>query len=260
MYKEVSIKQHDIKDCGAACLLSIIKYYGGNISLEKIKLDTFISKDGITAYNLVNAAKKYGFDSYGIRISFEELKKGKVLLPAIAYLELPNGLKHYVVVYKLTSKYVRIMDPAKGIVKVKHEEFARDFKDVLLIFSPISKIVKYEETNKLYDLFFNIIKSDKKLVLNLFITSFIITVVSIITSFYMKAIISSAANNLKGLFISLVVIFLILNLIKVLFSYLRNYYETYFNKNIDAKLIPDFLTHIFNLPLNAISSRQLEKY
>jgi len=255
MYKETSIRQHDIKDCGAACLLSIIKYYNGNISLEKIKLDACITKDGITAYNLVNAAKKYGFDSYGIRITFDELRQGHVLLPAIAYLELQNGLRHYVVVYKITSKYVRIMDPAKGIVKVKHEIFARDFKNVLLILSPISKIVKYEENNRLYDLFLNFIKSDKKLIINLFITSFILTVVSIAISFYMKTIINSATNNIKGLFIFIVIIFLILNIIKICFSYLRNYYETYLNKNIDVKLIPSFLDHIFNLPLSAISNR-----
>ena len=255
MYKEVSIRQHDIKDCGAACLLSIIKYYNGNISLEKIKLDTFISKDGITAFNLVNAAKKYGFDSYGIKITFDELKLGKVLLPAIAYLELQNGLRHYVVVYKITSKYVRIMDPAKGIVKVKHEIFARDFKDVLLIFSPISKIVKYEDSNKLYDIFINFIKSDKKLIINLFITSFILTIVSVFISFYMKIILNSAQNNIKSLFIAFVIIFFILNIVKVLFSYLRNYFETYLNKNVDVKLIPSFLIHIFNLPLSAISNR-----
>ena len=57
MYKEVVVRQHDIKDCGAACLLSIIKYYNGNISLEKIKIDTCLAKDGITAYNIVNTAQ-----------------------------------------------------------------------------------------------------------------------------------------------------------------------------------------------------------
>ena len=255
MYNKVSIKQHDIKDCGAACLLSIIRYYNGNISLDKIRMDTFITKNGISAFNLVNAAKKYGFDSYGIRISFDDLKKGNILLPAIAYLELQSGLTHYVVIYKITSKYVKIMDPAKGMVNVKHEIFARDFKNVLIILSPISKIVKYEDDNKLYDIFINFIKSDKKLIINLFITSFILTLTSIITSFYMKSIIGSASNDLKGLFTVLVIIFVILTLIKVIFSYLRNYYETYLNKNIDIKLIPSFIEHIFNLPLNAISNR-----
>ena len=57
MLKNVVVRQHDIKDCGAACLLSIIKYYNGNISLEKIRIDACISKNGISAYNLIAAAK-----------------------------------------------------------------------------------------------------------------------------------------------------------------------------------------------------------
>ena len=51
MFKRVVVRQQDIKDCGAACLLSIIKYYGGNISLEKIKIDSCISSSGISAFN-----------------------------------------------------------------------------------------------------------------------------------------------------------------------------------------------------------------
>lgn len=255
MYKEVSIRQQDIKDCGAACLLSIIKYYDGNVSLEKIKIDTCINKNGISAYNLVKTARSYGFDSSGIKISFEELKKGNVVFPAIAYLELQNGLRHYVVIYKITSKYVKIMDPAKGMVKVKHNEFARDFKDVLIIMYPISKIVNYGTNNKLYEIFISFVKSDKKLIINLFITSMILTIASVITSFYMKSIINFADKSLIGIFILITVLFAVLNLIKVIFSYLRNYYETYLNKNIDVKLIPTFIEHIFNLPLNAISNK-----
>ena len=32
--QKIEVLQDGIKDCGAACLLSVIKYYGGNDSLE----------------------------------------------------------------------------------------------------------------------------------------------------------------------------------------------------------------------------------
>ena len=255
MLKEVKVIQHDIKDCGAACLLSIIKYYHGNISLEKIRIDTCISKDGITAYNLVTAAKKYGFDACGIRISFNELLKEKINLPAICYLELENGLKHYVVLYKITSKYVLIMDPAKGLKKMKYFEFSKIFKEVMILFSPISKIVNYEKNNKLVDIFMKFIKHDSKLIISLFITSLILTVVSIVGSFYMKSVLYSVENNTTSLFWFIVILFSVLIVLKVILSYLKNYYESYLNKNIDVSLIPSFVQHIFNLPLNAISNR-----
>lgn len=40
------VKQHDIKDCGACSLLSIIKYYGGYVPVEKIREDTNTTKEG----------------------------------------------------------------------------------------------------------------------------------------------------------------------------------------------------------------------
>ena len=132
MFKRVVVRQQDIKDCGAACLLSIIKYYGGNISLEKIKIDSCISSSGISAFNLIAAAKKYGFDGRGTRISFDDLIKSKLVFPFISYVELKNGLRHYIVVYEITKKYILVMDPAKGLRKLKYDEFKSIYKDIII--------------------------------------------------------------------------------------------------------------------------------
>ena len=56
MKKKIPIvKQEGIKDCGTACLLSIIKYYSGNISMERLRELTKTSKIGTTAYHLTVA-------------------------------------------------------------------------------------------------------------------------------------------------------------------------------------------------------------
>ncbi len=34
--QQTFIQQHDQSDCGVACLLSLIQYYGGSNSLEKL--------------------------------------------------------------------------------------------------------------------------------------------------------------------------------------------------------------------------------
>ena len=257
MSKKIVITQHDIKDCGAACLLSIIRYYNGNISLEKIKLDTCASSKGISAYNLKTAAKNYGFDVCGLNITFAELIQKRISLPCIAYLELKNGLRHYVVVYKICKDHLLVMDPAKGMIKVKYKDFQDVFKNIVLEFSLISQVVYYEQDNKLLDTFINFIKSDKKLIISLFITSFLLTIFSIISSFYMKSIINSIDINLKSLFVFILCVFFLVTILKILLTYLKNYYEVYLNKNIDVKLMPNFIKHIFNLPLNAISNRSV---
>ncbi len=255
MLKKVVVKQQDIKDCGAACLLSVVKYYGGNISLEKIKLDCRISSTGISAFNLIAAAKKYGFDAKGTKIDFNNLVNSKLYFPFIAYVELKNGLKHYIVVYEINKNNVLVMDPAKGLKKMKYNEFREIFKEVIIELCPNSNIVNYSTSNKLLNIFLNYIKSDSKLIINMLITSLILTVVSIISTFMIKTVINCVDSNNMSLFYFIIIIFFIITFLKVLLSYLRKYFENYINKNIDVSFLPSFIEHIFNLPLNAISNR-----
>ena len=58
MRKSLFIKQRDSMDCGACSLLSIIRYYEGNIGIEQIRLDTKTNKNGTTAFNIINAGRK----------------------------------------------------------------------------------------------------------------------------------------------------------------------------------------------------------
>ena len=138
---------------------------------------------------------------------------------------------------------------------MKHEEFKSIFKQVVIILSPKTKIVNYGTNNKLYELFINIISHEKKLVFNIFITSIILTIVSICSSFYIKSIFNIIDLKIESFFIFLIIIFSVVNLLKVITSYLRTYYENYLNKNIDINLFTSFISHILSLPLNAISSR-----
>ena len=48
------VLQDGIKDCGVCCLLSIIRYYGGDVSREYLREITNTTKDGVSFYNLIN--------------------------------------------------------------------------------------------------------------------------------------------------------------------------------------------------------------
>ena len=64
MQKRVIIKQQDQKDCGPCCLLSFIKYYGGYVPLEKIRIDCNTSSMGTSAFHMIEGLKSYGFDAW----------------------------------------------------------------------------------------------------------------------------------------------------------------------------------------------------
>ena len=52
MKKDLIVLQEGNKDCGAVSLLSIIRYYGGDISLDRLTEMTKTTKEGTNFYNL----------------------------------------------------------------------------------------------------------------------------------------------------------------------------------------------------------------
>lgn len=149
MRKYKLVRQNNLKDCGACSLASIIEYYGGFVPLEKLREMTKTNKEGTTAYHLVEASKKVGFDSYGIRCELEDIDMDKIKLPAIAYTIINNSYRHFLVIYEIDFKSEKIViaDPMSKIKKINFSEFKKIFKNVIIILVPNKKILKYEKKN-----------------------------------------------------------------------------------------------------------------
>lgn len=251
--KNIVVKQNDIKDCGICCLESIIKYYNGFIPLETLRMDTKTTNNGTTAYNLIKTAQKYGFNAQGKKNM--TLEDQDLILPAIAHVVTKKGFNHFVVIYKVTKTDVHLMDPAKGYLKMKKDEFQKQWTNIILIFKPYNKIPLYKLKNSLKNLFINILSKEKNLIRKILITNIILTIISIIISYYFKIVITSIEENFLNSTLFIIFIFFILNIFKIYFNYLKNNLTIYLNKNIDLRIIPDFISHIIKLPLNVIKSR-----
>ena len=182
------IRQRDFKDCGVCSLASIIEYYNGYVSLEKIRLDVKASNEGTSALNIIEASKKYGFDSIGIKVN--SLEDSKIRLPAIAHINLKNGMQHYVVIYKITKNKVILMDPAKGKVVKTKQEFYQEWSKVLLIFYPKSKIITFKKENNLFNIFLDILFKEKKLFVTIIIMSIFMMIFTITSSYYFQIMIN----------------------------------------------------------------------
>lgn len=254
MAKIIIVKQQDIQDCGVCCLSSIISFYGGYVPLERLRLDTHTTSDGATAYNLLNAASKYGFETKGIKV--ESLDDSNIYLPAIAHLKYRNGLNHFVVIYEITKTKVVLMDPAKGKVTLKRQEFLDVFSNILLMFYPKEKILCLEKGQSIFQVFGNLLLHEKKIFIQIVVVSIILTILTIISSYYFKVGLEAITNNpYLAYFKLIVIIFGIVTIFKCLFTYMRFYLENHLNKNIDVLLLSDFLAHLFKLPSNVIGSR-----
>ncbi|MBR5662568.1 MAG: ATP-binding cassette domain-containing protein [Bacilli bacterium] len=255
MKKNLIIKQHDITDCGPACLLSVIIYYGGYVPLSMIRENSFTDKTGTSAYNLIKCAEKYGLTGSGMKVSnIKNISDDK--LPCIAHARTKNGLNHFVTIYEINKEYILIMDPGVGKVKMLIEEFNEIFSNIVILLHPYKKVEKLNKPKSIINLIKEIILNNKLNILLLFIISLLTMFSSIFLSYFIK--IGNLIIN-KGLNISylyfLFLLFLVIYIFKNLFDYIKNMIIIKFNKKISLKLFSDFSMKIFNLPLNFIRSR-----
>ena len=64
--KYYCVKQHDITDCGAACLATISKQYGFRTSITKIREIAGTDRQGTNAYGVIKAAEAIGSIAKGV--------------------------------------------------------------------------------------------------------------------------------------------------------------------------------------------------
>ena len=98
MKKDLIVIQDGAKDCGASCLLSIIRYYGGNISKEKLIDMTKTTKDGTTFFGISSAAESLGLTTKSYKV--DDIDKIKKIIPPILCQINNNGYNHFIIIYK----------------------------------------------------------------------------------------------------------------------------------------------------------------
>ena len=182
MKKHLEVIQEESSDCGICSLASIIKYYKGDISLETLRFMTNTNSNGCNALELINCAKTLGFNAYGEKC--EILKT--INQPLIAHLKLENNLFHFVVVYKIGKKYLIIMDPSRGFIKLTNEDFYKLFTGVIINLIPINNIPKYKKSKFIQNRLIKELTNNKKSYITILIVSILILIFTIINNFEVK--------------------------------------------------------------------------
>jgi ABC-type bacteriocin/lantibiotic exporter with double-glycine peptidase domain len=108
--------------CGPASLKMFLSLYGINKSEDYLaKLAKADRKKGCSGKNMVNAAKKLGFNAYLKKhSSIKELKKLAKRNPVIVAWKSPEEGGHYSVVMGFEKNKILLADPHFGKIK-KHE-------------------------------------------------------------------------------------------------------------------------------------------
>ena len=249
------IRQYDQVDCGPASLLSVLKFYGGNTSLAQLRELTNTSVNGSTMLDLVNAAKKIGFDASGASGEYDDLMKVK--MPCIAHVVIDEMLNHFVVVYEIDAKKVKIGDPGKGVYNLNCQEFDKIWKSkAIVIIKPTENLLN-EKTVTWFNWIMNYIKKDNIWIIQSIFLGIIYTLLGLLTSIFIQKLIDKYIPEKNTTWIYYTGIFLfILLLIKVSSGFIRDKFLVILNKRINNNITGDFFEHLFNLPKKFFDTRK----
>jgi len=248
MNKKLIVLQDGNKECGSACLLSIIKFYDGDISVSKLVEMTNTTKEGTNFLNIKNTALKLGLTAEGYKVDdFNKLYE--VNAPFIVQL-VDNNYTHFVVVYKIKNNKLIIMDPAKGKVILSKEEFVNKWTGYIMTFTPYKKLLIFKKEKYLTKKIIEVISNNKRIISNIFILSIIFTVISCIITYYFQIVIDFTLNSEFSNLIIITLVFVILILYKSFVNYFRNELLIYLNQKLDLTLIINTFNKILLLPYN----------
>ncbi len=252
----IEIKQHDITDCGAACLASIAAHYGLLMPIARIRQIASTDRRGTNVLGVTTAAEKLGFSAKGVKALNQDGTKKiaplqKIPLPAIAHVLIDGRLSHYVVIYKVTDKWLRIMDPAVGKVeKWNFEKFEQTWTGILILMLPDDSVFqKGSEKVSIMNRFLYLLKPHKAVIIQAIFGAVIYTILGLATSVFVQKIIDYVLPdnnaNLLNLMGVVMVCILILSLI---INYCKSIFIFKTGQKIDARLILGYYKHLLKLP------------
>ncbi len=254
MKKRLIVMQQDSKDCGSAALLSIIRFYGGDISLSKLVEMTETDKTGTNFLNIKKTAQKLGLNAEGYKV--DDIKYlYQIEKPYIAQI-YEKKYFHFVVVYKLKDNRLTIMDPAKGKIIVNIDSFGKIFSGNIMIFEQYKNLLVLEDTKILNKEIAKVIIANKSLIYTIFFISIIFTIISCIITYYFQIILDYAINTKKSNLIIITTIFLILSLYKIIANYFRCKILIYLNQKLDLSLFLSTFNKILLLPYSYYKVKQ----
>lgn len=251
------VQQHDATDCAAACLAMVCLHYRKETTITKLRDLMGTDLKGTNLLGLSKCAETLGFISQAVRVDREGFLS-KYTLPAIANVITKEGMTHFVVVFKITDKFVVVGDPAKDLLRITVDEFYKRFTGAMLILLPNQEFETGKiKGGKILDRYLALLKPQTKLFVYGILASLLMTLLGIVSSIFNNVLFDEILPYKQENVLKLVIIvFLGINITQVMVSFVRQWMIMHLSIKIDIPLMLGYFKHIYNLPMKFFSTRK----
>ena len=245
--------QHDQMDCGPACLKIMAKFYGKTFSMKYLRDLCYITREGVSLFDIGRAAEEIGFRTLAIKISFEDLEK-KMPLPVIVHWQQ----RHFAVVYKITKKKIYVSDPALGLVSYTRKEYKNawevtDGSGAILILEATPEFYNRidGETSSSFGHFLKYLKPYHKYLVQVMLGMVGGIFIGLLTPFISQSIVDFGIGTGNMKFVNtMLVAGLILALSSMVSNFIQNRLMLYVSERVNMGMVSDFLRKSMRLSVS----------
>lgn len=251
MAKVPVVIQMEALECGAASLCMILAYYGKWLSLEQIRSDCGVSRDGTKASAILKAARSYGLEAKGYRYSLEALQT-EATFPCIIHWEF----NHFVVLDGFKKGKAVINDPARGKTEIPLEKFKKSYTGICLQFKPGEHFKPEGKRKSMWSFVRERLRGTATAAAIVLLTTIVTSVISVLnpamSRIFLDRLLTGQNPEWIQMFLAAVVIFA---LIQFVAAWLQTVSMLRINGKFDAVGSSRFMWKILRLPMNFFSQR-----
>ena len=145
-YDKLHVKQHDEKDCGAAALSMILRYWGAYIPLYKLREEIKVDAEGASIYGIIQGAEKHGLIGEALEGDFDELRdavqQSEIKSPFIARIVTEDGYEHFVTIFETSKNQIIVGDPGNYVKQITWQQFRSQYAGQVICFEKSYNFVK----------------------------------------------------------------------------------------------------------------------
>lgn len=121
------VVQTSAMDCGPAALKSLLEGFGIAANYGRLREACQTDVDGTSIDIIEDVANQLGLVADQVMIPVDHiLLPDSDVFPALAVIRLPNGLTHFVLIWRVHGRFLQIMDPGKGRRWVNGRKFLEE--------------------------------------------------------------------------------------------------------------------------------------
>ncbi|ENH7393913.1 TPA: peptidase domain-containing ABC transporter [Vibrio vulnificus] len=257
MRKKINlVLQDEISECGLACISMVCGYYGIQTSLYSLRRQYSVGLEGLSFFDLESILFNNGISSCSYQLEIDELEE--LSLPAI--LQWRN--RHFVVLSKVTEKYIEIYDPAFGKKIYSKDTIKNVFSGYAIETNPPVSLNKTFDKNEkrasLKSLAFSI-QNVKKYSVYFFLSLSISQLFTLLTPKLLSLVIDEViGKNDLELFYFIAIFFLILYFMDFVNKIIGHKYRELISKCVDKDLSSKCVNTIVNQTPIYIQKRSIQ--